>query len=380
MTLLMNDARLAEEVALTMGDPRARVLAFGEVAARALHAARPPFLVAKDEVHGRIHAMIVGFGTTGQAIFHDLIVNCRTTYLEKPRIVVIDPAAKALEGVLRVKAPELDHCAECLFIDGQIGGWAVRPGPAEIGAQLALGGPLTAAYVCLGDDQGALSAATMLQSLLRSVDLPHPPIFVRLREATMLAGDPDARSEGLKGLTAFGDIDAVLAGCEFLADEPDAVARRYHLAYQAASGEKLAPWDELRETHRIANRAVVAHMWAKVASCAAPASLGDDGLPKLPSGARLCADDAEMERLAVLEHERWNAERRMDGWRATQVDGKQDPAKRLHPFLQAFTDLPEHIRDYDREFVEVTNTICGGAPLTGPDFPANEARRARMGR
>src|SRR5580658_7798120 len=43
MTLLMNDARLAEEVALTLNDPRARVLAFGDVAARALHTAHPPF-------------------------------------------------------------------------------------------------------------------------------------------------------------------------------------------------------------------------------------------------------------------------------------------------------------------------------------------------
>src|SRR5579864_2220241 len=127
ITLLMNDMRLAEEVAVTLSDARTRVLSLGAVAARALHGAHPPFVLAEHAGHPRIHALILGFGTIGQAIFQDLIVNCRTTALALPRVVVIDPAAKALEGVLRVRAPELDQCAECVFIDGEIGRAAVRP-------------------------------------------------------------------------------------------------------------------------------------------------------------------------------------------------------------------------------------------------------------
>ena len=51
----------------------------------------PPFLIAKERGHERVHALIVGFGQTGQSIARDLIVNCRTTYLGRPRITVIDP-------------------------------------------------------------------------------------------------------------------------------------------------------------------------------------------------------------------------------------------------------------------------------------------------
>ncbi|HZZ34608.1 MAG TPA: hypothetical protein VFE03_02700, partial [Caulobacteraceae bacterium] len=101
ITVLMEDARLAEEAAATLNEPRTRVLSVAAVSSRALHLEHPPFLIAKDLGHRRIHALIVGFGQTGQAIARDLIVNCRTTYLGLPRITVVDPAAKALEGVIR---------------------------------------------------------------------------------------------------------------------------------------------------------------------------------------------------------------------------------------------------------------------------------------
>ena len=36
---------------------------------------------------------------------------------------------------------------------------------------------------------------------------------------------------------------------------------------------------------------------------------------RLGPGERLYCNDAELEALSELEHERWNAHRRMDGWR-----------------------------------------------------------------
>ncbi len=101
VTVLMSDMRLAEDAAATLNDPKTRVLASGQVAARALNLAHPPFLIARERGQARIHALIVGFGQTGQAIARDLIINCRTSYLELPRLTVIDPMAGALEGVLQ---------------------------------------------------------------------------------------------------------------------------------------------------------------------------------------------------------------------------------------------------------------------------------------
>jgi hypothetical protein len=383
ITLLMNDTHLADEVGVTLNDAKTRVMSVASVAARALHTVHPPYMIAQREGHARIHALIVGFGAIGQAVLQDLIINCRTTFLAPPRIVVIDPAAKALEGVLRVEAPELDRCAECVFIDGEIGQGAVRPEPARIGATLKGGGPLTTACVCLGDDAGALSTAVILQSLLRGVDVARPPIFVRLREAGVLSLAPDERGAGLKALTPFGDIQAVLTESEFLADEPDAAARAYHDAYRASlppertSDPASRAWDELDETYRQANRRTVAHIPALLASAGIALDPSAVGLPRAPADRPLFADAAALEQLAELEHERWCAERRMGGWRATPLGEKQDTVRRLHPDLRPYGELPDQTKEYDRVNVRHTQAICAEAGASGAARSGRRAHRVK---
>jgi hypothetical protein len=367
ITVLMRDVRLAEDAAATLNEPRTRVLSTAAVSARALAAAHPPFLIAKRLGHPRVHALMIGFGQQGQAIARDLIVNCRTTYLDLPRITVIDPQAKALEGVLRVRAPELDHCADTLFIDGEIGGRAVRPNPAVIARDLAAGGPLTVAYVCLTEDVDALSAAATLQSLLRAMDIDQPPIFVQLRKAQVLG---DGGGPGLDALTAFGELDSVLEASEFLSASPDVAARAFCEAYRASlpaaerddPGNRSAfPWDRLDETWRQANRDAVAHVAAKLASV----DIQPDrwravaGMPQLLDGERLFHGHSDLELLARLEHERWMAQRRMDGWRNTDAPAK-DQQRRLHPSLQGYDALTEQVKEYDRVIVRQTQHAIGG--------------------
>lgn len=367
ITVLMHDMRLAEDAAGTLNEPNTRVLSTAAVAARALARAHPPFLIAKERGHSRIHALMVGFGQTGQAIARDLIVNCRTTYLDLPRITVIDPQAKALEGVLRVRAPELDQCADTLFLDGEIGGRAVRPNPAVIARDLAAGGPLTIAYVCLTEDMDALSAAATLQSLLRAMDIQQPPIFVQLRKAHVV-GDGDGG--GLDALTAFGELDAVLDASEFLSDAPDVAARAFCEAYRAGlpaaerndpANRSAAPWDHLDETWRQANRDVVAHIPAKLASVDIPPERwrGAAGLPQLGEAERLYHGHSDLEVLARLEHERWNAQRRMEGWRYVDAPAK-DQGRRLHPSLRGYDALTEQIKEYDRIMVRQTQQAVRG--------------------
>ena len=369
ITVLMRDVRIAEDAAATLNEAKTRVLSTAAVAARALNIDHPPFQIAKELGHARIHALIVGFGQTGQAIARDLIVNCRTTYLGLPRITVIDPQAKALEGVLRVRAPEIDHCAECVFIEGEVGGRAVKPAPAEIARDVRDAGPITAAYVCLATDVDALSSAAMLQSLLRALDIPAPPIFVRLREAETVAAHAGGR--GLDALTPFGDLQSVLAASEFLSNSPDAAARAFCEAYRATLSDEQRtdpknrsgfPWERLDETYRQANRDAAAHICAKLASAGIdpkPAGAAPAACRKAQrDGERVFLGDVELEVLAELEHERWNAQRRMDGWRSTK-QLRKDEARRLHPSLVPYDDLEDDVKEYDRVYVRQTQDACG---------------------
>ena len=368
ITVLMRDVRLAEDAGATLNEAKTRVLSQAAVAARALAVADPPFLIARERRHPRIHALIIGFGQTGQAIARDLIVNCRTTYLALPRITVIDPQAKSLEGVLRVRAPEIDACAESLFIEGEISGRAVHPDPTKIARAIAEAGPLTLAYVCLATDVDALSAAAMLQSLLRSIDLDPPPIFVRVRELDTIAPAGEGR-QGLDALRPFGDLAAILAASEFLSEAPDAAARAFNEAYRTSltpeqradpNNRSARSWDALDETYRQANRDAVAHVPAKLAS----AGVDPDrwrrggGLPRLGPGERVFRNEAELEALAELEHERWLSQRRMDGWRWSDGPTKNE-TRRLHPSLVPYDQLSDDVKEYDRVYVRQTQAACG---------------------
>ncbi len=369
ITVLMRDVRLAEDAAKTLNEARTRVLSVAEVAARALCIDHPPFVIAREVGHKRIHALIVGFGQHGQAIASDIIVNCRTTYLGLPSITVIDPNAKALEGVLRVRAPEIDACAHFTFIEGRFGSQGVAPDANRLGLALAEAGPVTAAYVCLHLDAEALSTAGMLQSLLRAVDIGQPKIFVRLRESETLEHTAGA-FQGLNALTAFGDLESVIEASEFLSNTPDSAARAFSAAYRAAlpqeerddpKNRSARPWDELDESFRQSNRDAVAHIPAKLASAGIDPALwvGLAGPPKLAAGSCLFATDEDCEKLAELEHERWNTERRMDGWRSTTLPSR-DNLRRLHPDLVPYEALADNVKEYDRVMVRETQTICCG--------------------
>ena len=65
-----------------------------------------------------------------------------------------------------------------------------------------------------------------------------------------------------------------------------------------------------------------------------------------------------------MEHDRWVAERKDDGWRI----GPRDPEKKLSPYLVDWNDLEEDIRDYDRHAVlGIPATLAQvGLRYTGP--------------
>ena len=369
ITAIMRDERLAEDAAATLNQPRTRVLSGAAIAARRLNHIHPPFLLAREKAQERIHAVIIGFGQVGQAIARDMIVNCRTTGLALPAITVIDPRAIALEGVLKARVPELEECAHFTFIPGEMGTESVTPDPTVMADLVAAVGPLTAAYVCLRSDAAALGAAAMLQSVLRRRNVRKPDIFIRLRDSNTV-GDGLAGS-GLDALIPFGDLDEVLTASEFLSDTPDALARAFSEAYRASlpakqrndpNNNSARPWDSLNETFRQANRDAVAHIPAKLASAGLDPVLwrGKPGLPKLSPAQPLFSDAEQLEALARLEHERWNAQRRMDGWRVTKAP-KKDEEMRRHPSLLPYDDLTDEVKEFDRIYVRETQAILMAA-------------------
>ncbi len=68
----------------------------------------------------------------------------------------------------------------------------------------------------------------------------------------------------------------------------------------------------------------------------------------------------EIERMSVLEHDRWVLERRAGGWRYGRI---RDLEEKRTPFLVPWWDLPEEIREYDREAVLAMSGILRTIPI-----------------
>lgn len=76
----------------------------------------------------------------------------------------------------------------------------------------------------------------------------------------------------------------------------------------------------------------------------------------------------EIEKMAILEHERWVNERETNGW----VYGRnKDVSKRMSPYIAPWEMIPEEIREYDREAVKnIINilNIVGLKVVRGTNF------------
>jgi hypothetical protein len=68
----------------------------------------------------------------------------------------------------------------------------------------------------------------------------------------------------------------------------------------------------------------------------------------------------EIEMMAEMEHERWNAERLKDGWKLGKI---KDVAKKISPYLLGWTELPEEVKEWDREAVRMIPELLAGIGL-----------------
>lgn len=114
----------------------------------------------------------------------------------------------------------------------------------------------------------------------------------------------------------------------------------------------LKDYAEIEETYKVANRATVRNIPRKLAAagCAmAPARGGAEPI---------ALTEEQIERMAELEHELWMEDRLAAGY----VLGKETAAEpKRSPYLVAWKDLPESIREIDRDLVRAIPGILARA-------------------
>ena len=108
------------------------------------------------------------------------------------------------------------------------------------------------------------------------------------------------------------------------------------------SNDSVRPWDELPKHLKDFNREQALDIGRKLAM------VGLTAVPMNSSSTPFTFTDAEVEKLAKVEHRRWMKERTAKGWRHGPT---RDSDRKLHPDLVEWEYLSEESRDKDRSAV-----------------------------
>ena len=100
----------------------------------------------------------------------------------------------------------------------------------------------------------------------------------------------------------------------------------------------------MSEDFRESNRQQAAHLHFKLRALGYEAAPRDD-----PRPAMAAFNEDQVERLAIMEYDRWVAERCVAGWVYGEIS---DKPRRINANLVPWEQLSESTREYDR------NTIC----------------------
>ncbi len=107
-----------------------------------------------------------------------------------------------------------------------------------------------------------------------------------------------------------------------------------------ADNPSLVPWDLLPEHLKASNRDQMAHLRVKLLAVGRDLAPGTDG-PSAP------LEPGEIELLAEMEHRRWCEHERFAGW---SWGPHKDLAAKITPHLVPWEELPDEVRDIDRDF------------------------------
>lgn len=138
-----------------------------------------------------------------------------------------------------------------------------------------------------------------------------------------------------------------------------AMAKSFHKIYVSGSKKRLPPsmrpWEILDETFKMANREQAKYSVA-ILEAAGFQVRAPEGEVRIFDG----FTDEEVERMAEMEHGRWNVERLRNGWRYGKP---RDNAKQIHDCLVSWDDLDDEVKPHDRAAVRAFPKILAQAGL-----------------
>ena len=309
--------------------------------------------VGSQVLNGHPRMLLVGLGKLGRSL---LLQAARDWYMKKLpeknrlRISVIDKTAESKVKLMRMQYPQLDKACEietCQIEEND-------PDFEKAAFLYDQEGKIRidVIFICFDDDVHALVGALTLYRKTRENKVP---IIARMSQesglSTMIRNE--RYSLGFEHIHTFGLLDQTCNMESLLGGTHEVIARAIHEDYvhsQKQVGEtsrtnpSMVNWDNLPETLKESNRHQAAHIEVKMKAIGC-------GIQPLTDweAASFRFDAGEIEQLAELEHQRWVAERRQNGW--LYKPGIKNIAKKTSPHMVPWEKLSWEIKESDRNMV-----------------------------
>ncbi|MEO0668232.1 MAG: hypothetical protein AAFZ99_09985 [Pseudomonadota bacterium] len=334
----------------------ATLISRSDTVARALVTSMAPTALAELRGHDRVHVALIGMGSVNLAVAEELALRCHHHAQGPLRVTIVDRDIVAAETRIRAERPDLmnpDFGADDFSLDFlQMN--ALECCAADMVDKIRgieTDHPLTALVVAAGDNARNLAIAMRLRQLQIEKLCLKAPVFMRTDSQGSVAAAPFDDLTG--GIVPFGgrQLDAEDLKLEALYED---LARGIHDRWRASPGVVRTPandWDNMssadrRASYRAAMSAVELYY---AAGFNPPTRTHLAGLRLAPAaGNTALGNDALIAKLARTEKERWNTERRLEGYVAARGAPRDNEKKRHHlilPYEELLAlDKPEEVR------------------------------------
>jgi len=316
-----------------------------ENSARELFEKNPPDRLGISEHSEKyVQIIIFGFGQAGEALALQTALNGHYLNGKKPHVLVVDRmAAQKIPDFLRRYPTYIDYC-DLLYLD-------LEADSPQLIHHLSnhLGDPnaLTTMVICFDNSTHNMLLGSQLENIIKTKPDDPPWLFVRIN-------DDESYHTFTGNINPYGLPSAACSQEVICTGKLDKLSMAFHENYliERAQKRKKDPnlpkkeaekvWNNLSQEYKDSNRKAADHMGVKLRGI--KCEIVDINNTK----AEALFDPDELEKLAMLEHERWSAERSLAGWTYAKKD---DPSTRKNENLVDWDILSNDTKDYDRTSV-----------------------------
>ena len=308
----------------------------------------PPERFAEVFGQQQVHIALYEFGRLAEHVLLEALRICHFANQSEIRFTIIDSGRNRGQARLMQESSNLASICKIDYVELDLNAQEFST------LSESLLQSVTEHVVCCSTDERSLEVALLLRTMLLRKRASNAPILVRMQQSSGLAQLLES-NQGMPeipdGLYPFGMLDETLSHENILSDRLDERARAIHdeylrrNAHKAEAERRIDPamrvWEELTEPIRKSNRLQADHLGVKLRAVRCASVVGDVATP-------LTFTEHEAELLAIMEHERWRANKIFDGWRAGPEHIEN---AKINPFAVRWSEMESSQREEEVDAV-----------------------------